>query len=70
MTLQKGNPQDIISDEYRCNYPQQNIEKPDFIIYNKEDHTSWSSGIYSSYAKKVQRSQIIKHDTPHWQKER
>ena len=40
MTLQKGKPQDIISNEYRCNYSQQNIEKPNLIIYNKEDHTS------------------------------
>ena len=62
MALQKGNPQDIISDEYRCNYPQQYIEKSNLIIYNKEDHTSWSSGIYLRDARMVQYLQIIHTD--------
>ena len=50
-------PQISISHEYRCNYPQKSISKPNPTVYTK-NYTSWQSGTYPSYVRVVQHQKL------------
>ena len=50
-----------ITDEHRCQNPQQNIREQNTAMHQK-DHPPWSSGIYSGHARLVQHFQINKCD--------